>query len=554
VVFPRVDPRDVVAHVSPSDALTTNAARRASTPDRLRRLLRGDLDTIVATALKKNAGERYSSVLALADDVRRYLASEPIAARPDTLAYRGAKFVKRHAGGVAATAAVVVAIGALVIFYTARLAAERDRARIEAVKSAKVSELMTELLTGADPFRDRPDPSVRDVLDAGAERLQRELASEPELLAEMLTAIGRVYQRLDLYDKARPLLERALELGRGSGQPDHPRVAQTLNDLGVLRRRSGDPAASVTMLEEALAMRRRLLGEPHKDVAVTVSELGRSLDDVGQPERAEALAREALAMRKTLFGTEHRETATTMSDLGLLLRQRGDGAGAEALLRESLAISRRALGDWHANVGIATSNVGLAVADRGDFVEAERLFRDALAIRKRALGPTHPQVANVLSNLAIPLRELKRYDEAIAALEEALALAIPARGEDSGPVAHYRTHLARVYLAIGDAARAEPLLRRAIDARVRLSGENDLRVATSRSLLGAALTAQRQFAEAESQLLAARNVLKDVPGPQGREAQANAKRLTALYDTWRAPPRSSPTSSHAASNAVTRRP
>ncbi len=550
-MFPRVESPDGLPHVSPSDALTTNAARRASTPDRLRRLLRGDLDTIVATALKKNAGERYSSVLALAEDVRRYLANEPIAARPDTLVYRGAKFVKRHAGGVAATAAVVIAIGALVIFYTARLAAERDRARIEAVKSAKVSQLMTELLTGADPFRDRPDPSVRDVLDAGAERLQKELASEPELLSEMLTAIGRVYTKIELYDRARPLLEHALELGRGSGQPDHPRVAQTLNDLGVLRRRSGDLAGSVKLLEEALAMRRRLLGEPHKDVAVTISELGRTFDDLGQPERAESLTRAALAMRKTIFGTEHRETATTMSDLGQVLRKRGDDAGGEALLRESLAISQRMLGDRHANVSIATANVGLAVADRGDFVEAERLFRESLASRKRALGPTHPQVASVLNHLAYPLRELKRYDEAIAALEEALALAVPTRGDDSEPVAQYRTSLARVYVEMGDAARAEPLLRRAIDTRVRLHGENDMRVATSRSLLGAALTSQRQFAEAESQLLAARNVLKDVPGPQGREAQANAKRLTALYETRS---RSTPTSSRSSSDAVTRRP
>ena len=552
VVIPAVELSDARARVSPSDALTTNAARRASTPDRLHRLLRGDLDTIVATALKKNASERYSSVLALADDVRRYLANEPIAARPDTLAYRTAKFVRRHAAGVSATLAVIVAITSLVIFYTTRLAAERDRARIAAVKAAKVSELMTELLTGADPYRDRPDPSVRDVLDAGAERLQKELAGEPEVLAEMLTAIGRVYQRLDINTKARPLLERALELGRAGGQPDHPRVAQTLNDLGVLLRHSGDAAGSVRLLEEALATRRRVLPDPHKDIAVTLSELGRSLDDLGQPQRAEALVREALAMRKTLFGAEHRETATTMGDLGLMLRQRGENAEAEALLGESLTISRRVLGERHANVGTAMSNLALAVADRGDFVEAEKLFREALTIRRQALGPAHPQLAVTLNNHAFPLRELKRYDEAIADLEEALALSIPARGEGSGPVAQYRTNLARVYLAKGDAGRAEPLLRQSLEARLRLYGDDDWRVATSRSLLGAALTLRRQFEEAEANLLAAKRVLKDVPGAQGREAQATVTRLSALYDSW---PRPTPSSSPRPGTAShTRRP
>ncbi len=151
--------------------LTSNAARRATTPEKLQRLLRGDLDTIVAKALKKHAHERYASVTALADDLRRYLMHQPIGARPDTWMYRTTKFARRHVRGVLAGAGAVALVAMLIGFYTVRLTAERDRARIEAQKSTKVSELMTELLTGADPYRDRPDPTVRDLLDAGAARI-----------------------------------------------------------------------------------------------------------------------------------------------------------------------------------------------------------------------------------------------------------------------------------------------------------------------------------------------------------------------------------------------
>jgi serine/threonine protein kinase len=80
---------------------TTNAVRRSTTPDRLRRLLRGDLDTIIAKALKKEPTERYASVTALADDLRRYLKNEPINARPDTFTYRTTKFVRRNRTAVA---------------------------------------------------------------------------------------------------------------------------------------------------------------------------------------------------------------------------------------------------------------------------------------------------------------------------------------------------------------------------------------------------------------------------------------------------------------------
>ena len=79
-----------------AESAVTNAALRATTPDKLHRLLRGDLDTIVGKALKKDPAERYASVAALADDLRHYLRSQPISARPDTLAYRAKKFVRRN--------------------------------------------------------------------------------------------------------------------------------------------------------------------------------------------------------------------------------------------------------------------------------------------------------------------------------------------------------------------------------------------------------------------------------------------------------------------------
>src|SRR6202022_3470120 len=93
---------DVVISVQPTGELVReHAARRSATPEKLRRLLRGDLDTIAAKALKKDPAERYSSVTALADDLRRYLSNEPIRARPDTLSYRAIKFVRRNRTAVA---------------------------------------------------------------------------------------------------------------------------------------------------------------------------------------------------------------------------------------------------------------------------------------------------------------------------------------------------------------------------------------------------------------------------------------------------------------------
>jgi len=103
-------PSDAVATPEGDPARITNAARRATTPDKLSRVLRGDLDTIVAKALKKNPQERYSSVKNLADDLLRYLRHEPISARPDTIAYRTEKFLRRHTRAIAAGLLVVAAL------------------------------------------------------------------------------------------------------------------------------------------------------------------------------------------------------------------------------------------------------------------------------------------------------------------------------------------------------------------------------------------------------------------------------------------------------------
>ena len=112
---------------------------RGTTPERLRRALRGDLDTIVAKALKKNPAERYASVAEFADDLRRYRRRTSRSARgPTRSRYRAAKFVRRHRRSVsAAVAGAVLMISGLIAFYTVRLARERDRAAPQAAKASR---------------------------------------------------------------------------------------------------------------------------------------------------------------------------------------------------------------------------------------------------------------------------------------------------------------------------------------------------------------------------------------------------------------------------------
>jgi serine/threonine protein kinase/Tfp pilus assembly protein PilF len=481
------------------------------------RALRGDLEIIVAKALKKNAADRYASVTAMADDLQRYLRHEPISARPSTLPYRARRFARRHRLGVAATVTVLLLIGSLTAIYTTKLSAERDRAHREAAKAVKVSELLTGLLASADPYADRAarEPTVRGLLDAGAERVQAELANEPELQADMLTMMGRTYRRLGAYDRALPLLERALASGKLAFGEEHVRVAQTLHDLGVAQGDRGDYAAAARSLEQALGMHRRLQGPAHPDVAVTLAELGRVYQDEGANARAEPLHREALSIRQQALGSEDGETAVSLSDLASVLRLNGNLAGAEALLLQCLDINRKVRGDEHPNTATTLHDLALITAGRGDHRAAETRFRQALSMQRQALGDGHPVVAAMLNNLAHVLSALGRHDEAAAALEEALAIVRPALGANHQLVAIYSINAGAVQLAAKRPAQAEPLLREGIRIRAlapavvpsrrRTLPEHAWSLGAAKSLLGSALVALERYDEAEAVLLEVRH-------------------------------------------------
>ncbi len=443
------------------EALDRHAAQCGTSPSKLRRALRGDLDTIVAKALKKEPDERYGSVPALAGDLRRYLRGEPIGARPDTLWYRTAKFAGRHARGLAASVAVVVLLAGMTAFYTTRLAAERDRAQREAARAAKVSEVLTGLLMSADPISNRATPgglTVRGLLDGGVEQAQQQLAGQPEAQAEILTVLGRIYRQYGVFDKAQLLLEQALASGEQAYGAEHVRLAQTLNWLGAVLAEKGDYEKGARSLERALEMRRHLLGSDDPDVAITLVELGRVYQDRGLNRESEPLQREALAIRRRVLGDEDRETAVSMSGLASVLRLNGDLDGAEPLLRRSLELNRKTRGERHANTGNSMHDLGLIATARHDYAAAETLFRQSMDILRQALGETHPLIATVLNNLAHVWMAQGRYDEAANALQGAIDIARPALGADHQLVAIYTVNLAVAQLARRKPDLAEPLL------------------------------------------------------------------------------------------------
>ena len=199
----------------------------------------GDLDVLCLTAMHKDYERRYRSVEALIRDVDRYLAAEPLEARPDSLRYRLEKFVRRNQRAVALSAAVAFTIIGMVVFFTVRLTRARNAALAEAARTHRIQNFMLNLFEGGDEAAG-PSDSLRVVtlVDRGVQEAQT-LNTDPRLQSELYENLGGIYQKLGKLEQADSLLQAALKERNAVFGSDSPESAETLVELGLLRDSQG---------------------------------------------------------------------------------------------------------------------------------------------------------------------------------------------------------------------------------------------------------------------------------------------------------------------------
>ncbi len=557
------------------------SAARSTHPAALQRHLAGDLDVMVLRALHKEPERRYASAEAFLDDIKRYLAGLPVTARPDTFSYRAAKFIRRHRLGVTAAGLVVMAllVGLGGTLWQAQKAAqERDEAERAMTRSDHMATFLLSLFESADPLRAHADSiTAREILDAGATRIEQELADQPDVQAALWDAIALVNQNLARYDEALTLTERAYETRVALYGAEHPDVATSLMRLAEWHIQQGNYDTADSLLRPALALQRRLLGNDHPDVATTLDNLGDVVLETGSIEDAEPLYRDALAIRRDALGDSAPEVATSLNSVATVLYMQNKLNDAEPLFREALAIRQQALGPEHLDVASSFNNLAIvldalgkqdeaepfyrrALAMRqerlgdmhpfvatnlnnlayllyaqGKYDEAEPLYRQALAINRKAFGNEHPDVAIRLNNLARLLQEKGQYDEAIAMHREALAIRRAVFDDPHPHIAHTLHNLAGVYHELQYWNQALPLYREALAIRQQVLPATHPLIASTQSSLGDCLRRTGQLEEAETLLLGALAIVEAAPEGQERLLGNTRARLADLYEAWEQP-------------------
>jgi len=522
----RTDPSTLVRRTGAVD----QARARGTTPQGLVRLLRGDLDAILRRALAPSVEERYGTVDALSDDLRRNLAGRPVLARQGSTAYLLRRFARRHRFALSLAAGLVLLGVALGTAHTRAVAVERDLARLEAARADQVSDFLVGLFAGSDPLSAESAPTdVRDFLALGTERLRQELADQPEVRASLLRALGRVHDNLGNYGEAEALFQEALalRLAAGGRRPDD--VAEVLQDLGALRRRQGSYAAADSLLLEALRIRDSRPPSPR--LGETLEELGGLRLAQGEFPAADSLFRRVLSLHLDANPPDPRRLADVLTALGIVARQMGDPAHAEGYHREALANRITSLGPEHVYVSESMKNLALSLHSAGRLAEARELYEEALAMQLRLVGGLHPVVSSTRNSLGALLRTLGEPEAAAQHYREALQ-ALRSRHGDSHPdVALALTNLAVVLRDQGELDGALAGAREALEIRRRLLAPDHPGVAQSLNVLGNVLRSAGEPGEAELRLREAEAIYLARLGPEHPSVAINRTALAfALLD------------------------
>lgn len=368
-----------------------------------RRALRGDLDLVLLKALAKEREQRYPSALALAEDLRRVLACEPVTAAAPRLSYRMGKFVRRHRLPVALAGVASIGLVALtaVAWWQADIAeAERDRAQVEAQRSTAVVAFLQDMLASADPARAQgQELTVSELLDQARDALpESELdlqarAAVEETLATTYNSLGRPEDGLPLAREASGRLREAL------GE-DHPLTLAAQHAEARFYVYLGQYEQAIELLENTLDGRERVLGA-HMDTASTMHNLAYAWAELGEIERALEMDRRQLAIVEQLAGPDSQEALVTLSSIahGLTILERYPEA--IELFERILAGYRRHLGERHPNTLSVMHNLAYLARAQGDMERAEALYIEVLAERREVLGSSHLHTFNSAANLGL---------------------------------------------------------------------------------------------------------------------------------------------------------
>lgn len=529
---------------------------RASSPERLRRELRGDLDSILARALRKEPSERYATVEQFSEDVRRQLEGLPTIARRGSTSYRLSRFVRRHKVAVATTGLALLSLfaGTLATAWQARAAtlqAARADARFNDVRKLARTVLFDyhdaiARLPGSTALRERLVKDGLVYLDSLAQEssedpsLQRELAAAYLKVGDVqgdptAPSLGNTTGALTSYRRARDIAA-ALVTSDPTDLESTRLLGASFRKSGFVLVETGDGPEALAAFRSAVRIREPLSSDGDRlELSRDLLALAATLTDQGQLDDALATARRGREVSQRLLGPSATDEMRALDARGQLtvgdvLARRGENAaslveysaGVEAY--EQLAPSSEKYRDELAG---AYQRWGVAMGAAGQPAKAVEALRKTVEIAEARLN-ADPRDAVARRNLA--------------AMNSTLADALAVTGERAEALNRYRTMLELTReLSINDphSAQAAADLATSFYLFGKFARESALLAEAEKAQVEGLALAEARLKEAPQDLMARANVADflielarvKAEGHRLREALADQERAVALYES-----------------------
>lgn len=424
-------------------------------PQKLQLALKGDLDTVLLTALKRSQSERYSSVDKFREDLTAVLLDEPVGARAESSWDAARRFVKRHQWAAGSTAAVIcaLAIGFSTTMWQARIAVR------EAYKQRTSKEFVIGLFAAiAEDAQDGATPSegtARQMLALGTRQLFTQYLSDSAVRLDLLELICALDNRLELFDDASKSCDEAISLAaRLYGNRGVP-YAEALEGKAEVLIEKGETTRSIDIATQVLAILEKPSGSNAEIYAKANMLLGNASNMTGQSKGAESRHYLEAALNVLRRFDIHGDTSIRAKYyLARTWEADGNYVQAETIFRSGLQEAETIYGKTSYQAAFGYDNFGNMLRHLDRFSEAVPYLTAAVTTYSSLFGREHPDVANVQATLALAEAAAGRRVEAERVIREAIETVTASHGEDSATAADLRFDLAQLQMNMGLPAEA----------------------------------------------------------------------------------------------------
>ena len=392
-------------------------------PSSHRKGLSRDIDAMLLRALEKIPANRYATAGEFAADIRRFLAGQPVHARPVGLPGRAFRLAMRNRTLTAVGAVFLITLGVVSAGLILRIIREKESALENWSRFAS-------LLLSADPETSNNGGTVLQLMERFSKDLDKSPLATEESEADIREILGVTFRKFAVYDKSISNLRLVLKLREAHTRGDNPKLAKAVHNLAASLWWNGQYAEAETLYIQELDILRRLLPGDHADTASAMTGLAACRLRLGRVESARGDYTTALEMRKRLYGVENEQVAASLNNLAKCDLEIDAFDSAEAAFRAAYAMVKKLKGEEYMNTAAAATNLAdcllrRAEVDRfdSDQLQGQSRAREALDLYKKSFDVRTKKFPDGHDLTAVSLGGLSRASLFLGLKKEALDFA-----------------------------------------------------------------------------------------------------------------------------------